>query len=184
MTNYRYTKPSLIIGPNEIFRKKAHVVDDVNDEIRAIVDDMLEIMYKEHAVGLGANMVGILKAIAVVDLQKDGKKSPYIFINPNITYKSTETQSFEEASICFPGVSAQITRPSSIEISYLDYEGKETKLEASGFLASVIQHEVDYLEGKTFFDHLSKMKRDILIKRSEKFLKSDRHHIHTEHCRH
>jgi peptide deformylase len=172
----------LIYAPNKIFKQKAIAVPIIDDEIRHIVDRMLKTLAVERAVGIGANMVGILKRIAVV--QADENKQPFVFINPEITWFSEETQIFEEASISFPGISAPITRPSKIKLSYLDYNGNNKELEAEGFLATVIQHEVDYLDGKVFLDYLSKLKQDTLLKKMQKFLKSHVPHVHTEHCRH
>lgn len=175
---------SIIYAPNDIFKKKAAVVTEVNDEIRSIADDMLKTMYLEHAIGIGANMVGILKRIAVVDLQTNGERSPLILINPEIIFSSKEMQTMIEASISFPGIEAQITRPKVIKVKYLDYDGKEQELEAEGLLSSVIQHEIDYLDGKVFLSYLSKMKQDLLMKKMLKFIKQNSPHVHGEHCRH
>ncbi len=175
---------SIVSAPNPIFKKKCELVSVVDDSIRKIADDMLETLEYERAVGLGANMLGITKAIAVVNLNEGGISKPYVFINPEIFWRSEEMQGFEEASLSFPGISADISRPSKIKIKYLDYEGTAQELEAEGFLASVIQHEVDYLNGKTFLDHLSKMKRDMLIKKMEKFIRLNPPHVHSEHCHH
>ena len=174
----------LIYAPNPIFKMKAEPVADINDDIQKLVDDMLYTMYTEGAVGLGANMVGVLKRIAVVDLQDNNTKSPLTLINPKITWHSDDTQTYKEASLCFPGISAEISRPSTIKINYFDYDGKAQELKAEGFLSAVIQHEVDYLDGKTFLDYLSKMKRDILIRKVEKHIKKYPPHIHGEHCNH
>jgi peptide deformylase len=174
----------LIYAPNPIFKMKAELVADINDDIRKLVDDMLSTMYFEKAVGLCANMVGVLKRIAVVDLQNNNTKSPIILINPKITWYSDDIQVHEEVSLCFPGISAEINRPSAIKISYFDYDGKAQELKAEGFLSTVIQHEVDYLDGKIFLDYLSKMKRDILIRKVEKHIKKYPQHIHGKHCNH
>lgn len=175
---------SLVYAPNKIFKQKAEEVKIVDDNIRQIADHMLHIMYSEGAVGIGANMVGVLQRIAVVDLRENGQKNPYVLINPKITHKSDETQDCEEASLCFPGIKAIITRPKNITVEYLDYHGKEQKLECSDFLSTVIQHEVDYLDGIVFLDYLSKMKRDLLMSKMQKYIKLHPPHIHGEHCRH
>ncbi|MDB2414455.1 peptide deformylase [Rickettsiales bacterium] len=174
----------LVYAPNKIFQEKALPVEKVDDEIRELIDDMFETLYFEQAVGIGANMVGILRRIAIVDMYEDGKPNPYVFINPEITYRSKETQTFEEASICYRGISAKITRPSSIKVKYLDKEGKNQELEANGFFASVIQHEIDYLDGKVYLDYLSKMKRDMLLKKMDKYIKMHPPHIHSASCNH
>ena len=158
----------LIYGPNEIFSKRALHIELVNNKIRSLVDDMLETMYHENAIGMGANMVGILQRIVVIDLQHDDIRTPYSMINPEIIWHSNEVQTFNEASICFTGISAKITRPKSIKVSYLDYNGIQQELEAEGYFATVIQHEIDYLNGKIFLDYLSKMKKDMLLKKTSK----------------
>lgn len=174
----------LVYAPNPIFRQKALPVDKVDDEIRSLVDKMLATVYVEGAIGLGANMVGVLKPIVVIDLQEDGARNPRIFINPEITWYSEEMQTFKEASLCFLGIDADVTRPKAIKMNYLDYDGKPQEIEAEGFLATVIQHEVDYLGGKIFLDYLSKLKRDTLMKKMEKHIKMHPPHIHGAGCRH
>jgi len=175
---------SLIHAPDPIFKKKAIEVDKIDDEIRTIIDDMFETLEFEKAVGIGANMVGILKRIAVVDLHENNISKPHAFINPEIIWESDKTQTFEEASICFAGISAKITRPESIKLKYLDYDGEQQELEAEGFLATVIQHEIDYLNGITFLDHLSRTKREMLLKKMLKFIKNNPPHVHSESCNH
>jgi peptide deformylase len=174
----------LTYAPHPIFKMKAESIANVDDNIRKLVDDMFATIYLEKAVGLGANMVGILKRIAVVDLQEKGVRSPFCFINPEITWRSDEKQTFKEASLCFPGIFAEISRSKAIKIRYLDYHGKEQELEADGFLATVIQHEVDYLNGVVFLDYLSKMKRDMLLRKMIKHIKRYPPHVHSEHCNH
>lgn len=173
----------LVYAPDPIFREKAEAVSEVNAEIRDLVEAMQNTMKIEHAIGLGANMVGVLKRIAVVDLNEPDQPS-YVFINPEITWRSDEMQEFVEASVCFPGIDAKIKRSKVIKLSYLDIDGKQQELEAEGFLATVIQHEVDYLDGKIFLDYLSKMKRDMLLKKMEKLMKQHPPHVHGPGCSH
>jgi len=158
----------IVYAPNGIFKKKAISVLNVDNKVRLIVDQMFEIMYQHGAVGMGANMVGILQRIAVVDLQENNEQHPYVLINPSINYASSETQIFEEGSISYPGIKAKITRPKHIEIQYLDYYGRKQLLKASDWLSTVIQHELDYLDGKVFLDYLSPLKRNILLKKMQK----------------
>lgn len=175
---------SLVYAPNPIFKQKAAPVLQVDAQVRQLAADMLETMAFEKAVGLGANMVGELKQIAVVDLCENGISKPYVFINPQIVWASEEMQENEEASLSFVGISAMIQRPKAIRLSYLDSDGKAQELEAEGFFACVIQHEVDYLNGITFLDHLSKLKQDILMKKMKKALKMHPPHVHGAHCSH
>ena len=174
----------LIYAPNDIFRKKAAEVSVVDDALRKLIDSMFETLYLAHGVGIGANMVGVLKRIAIVDIQENNIRTPLTFINPQITWRSDEMQSYEEASLSFPGISAQISRPKAIKLTYLDYQGKPQEMEAEGFLATVIQHEIDYLDGKIYLDYLSKLKRDTLLRKMQKHVKMHPPHIHTEHCSH
>lgn len=175
---------SLVYAPDPIFRKKASPVEKVDDAVRSIIDDMFETLEFEKAVGMGANMVGILKRIAIADLHENGVSKPYTFINPEIFWYSDELQEFEEASICFLGISAAVKRPRAIKLRYLDYNGNKQELEAEGFFASVIQHEIDYLNGKIFLDYVSKMKRDMLIKKMQKYVKDHPPHVHGAGCKH
>jgi len=187
----------LVYAPNPIFRQKAAPVEVVDDDIRQLVDDMLETMYAERGVGIGANMVGILKRIIVLDLQQDGNRNPLVCINPKIIWYSEDKSQMEEASLSFPGISAMVSRPRAIHISYLDRDGMEHELEAEGDLATVIQHEMDYLDGRTYLDHISKLKRDQLLKKMAKVQKFGHvhgpgcghdhhhdHHVHGPHCDH
>lgn len=161
----------LTFAPNPIFRKHAEAVTVFDDALRQLLKDMFETMYAHQAVGIGANMVGILKQIAIVDLQEDGTKTPFHFINPKIIHYSEEMQSFTEGSLCFPGIQAEIERPARIVMRYQDEFGVEHKIEAEGWFATVIQHEVDYLNGKVFLDYLPPLKEKMLLKKMKKFLK-------------
>lgn len=165
---------SLIIAPNPIFRQKASPVAEVTDATRQTITDMFALLYDARGIGMGANMVGILERIVVVDLQ-DGDHPKVAMVNPVITAKSEETQTHEEASLCYPGIGAEITRPESITVEYLTEQGEKQTLNASGWFAQVIQHEIDYLDGKVYLDYLSKMKRDRLIKKMEKYKKAEDH---------
>ncbi len=175
---------SIIYAPDPIFKQQATKIEAITDEIRKIATSMLETMYVEGAVGLGANMVGVDKQIIVLDLRENGVENPYTMLNPEIIETSTDMVEFEEASISFPGISAVIKRPSKIKVKYLDLDGNNQIIEAENFLARVIQHEIDYLRGIVFLDHLSKLKRDMLIKKMIKFIKHNPPHVHGEHCHH
>ena len=171
-------------APHPIFKQQAQPIKIVDDNVRKVANDMLETMYFENAVGLGANMLGLTLQIIVLDLRENGIHKPYIMLNPEVIESSQETNSHEEASISFPGISAAIERPSQIKVKYLDLEGNAQLLTADGFLARVILHESDYLKGIVFLDYLSKMKRDILIKKMLKYIKNHPPHVHGAHCHH
>lgn len=174
---------SIVYAPNPVFKQKAKTIDKVDDSIRQLAEDMLDTMHFENAVGLGANMLGIDRRIIVVNIKQENSKS-YVMINPEILETSNEFSEHEEASLSFPGISAIIKRPNKIKVKYLDLDNKEQILEAEDFLARVILHENDYLNGITFLDYLSKMKRDMLTKKMIKHIKNHPPHIHGKHCNH
>jgi peptide deformylase len=174
------TSLSLIIAPNPIFKKKSAPVAQVTDATRKLMDNMMAMLATEHAVGMAASMVGILQRIVVINLEEDGKTHKLFMVNPEIVEKSDEKQVFMEASICFPAASADITRPKSIKVKYLDYDGKPQELSATGFLSTCIQHEIDYLDGKVFLDYLSPLKRDMQMRKVAKYNK--RAHVHSDAC--
>jgi peptide deformylase len=175
---------NIIKAPNPIFKQKAKPIAKVDDKIREIASDMLETMYFEGAVGLGANMVAVDSQIIVLDLRENDIEKPYIMINPEIIDFSKEKSEYEEASLSFPGISAVIERPKSIKVKYLDLEDNEQLLEADGFLARVIMHEIDYLHGIVFLDYLSKLKQEMLTKKMLKHIKNHPVHVHGAHCNH
>lgn len=175
---------NLVYAPNPIFKQKAQPVEKVDQEINLLIDKMFKTLYLEKGIGLAANMVGVLKRIIVIDIFENGCSSPLCFINPEITWKSQETQSFEEASLSFPSISAKIERSKAIKLDYLDRKGGKKTFEAEGFLATVIQHEYDYLEGVVYIDYLSPLKQKMLLKKMQKHLKAHPPHIHNAGCRH
>lgn len=178
------TALQLVTAPDPVFRKTAEPVQIVDDEIRQTVDAMFDVMYSEGALGLGANMVGVLKRICVIDLQEGGIKKPLTLINPEIVGASDELSEYEEASLSFPGISAIVKRPRQIRVKFLDRDGAEQELDAEVPLSTIIQHEMDYLDGRTYLDHISKIKRDRLLKKMKKFQKfgHSHHHHHGHSC--
>jgi len=174
----------LVYAPDPIFKKKAESVGKVDAAAQQIMDDMMETLKAEHGIGMAAPMVGILKRIVVVNLTEDGKEVQLQMANPQVIESSKETQVYLEASLCFPGVSADVTRPKYVKVSYLDYDGNKQEMEAEGFLATVLQHEIDYLDGKVFLDYLSKLKRDTMMRKMQKYMKQHGHHVHGPNCNH
>ena len=160
------THRKIVIEPDTILREKSASLEKVDDEIRALLDDMLETMYAAPGIGLAAVQVGILKRLIVIDISKDEeKKNPLILINPEIISRSQKKSIYEEGCLSLPGHFAEIERPAECEIKFVDYNGKEKKLHAKGLLATCIQHEVDHLNGILFIDYLSKLKKDMIIKK-------------------
>lgn len=161
-------KLELILAPHPIFSQVALPVEEIDDEVRGEVAAMFDVLAREDGIGLGANMVGLLKRLIVVDLKVGGVSAPLALINPQILSHSQETETAEEASLSFPGLSAPVSRFEEIEVAYLDLEGTKKTLEAKGLLARVIQHEMDYLDGRTYLNHISPMRRRMLMKKLKK----------------
>ena len=178
------TSRALIFAPHPIYKTLCPKITELTDQHRALLDDLLATLYSEHGVGIAAPMIGESQPLVVIDLQENGIKSPLFMVNPEIISSSAETQTIEEASLSFLGISAPVTRPQTITVRYMDYEGKTQELTAEGFLATCIQHEVDYLNGLTFLDHLSPVKRDMLVRKMVKNKKHYRPHVHGAHCHH
>ena len=160
------TKKKIIIEPDIILRKKSANLEKVDDDLRKLMDDMLETMYAAPGIGLAGVQIGILKRLIVIDISRDEeKKNPLFLINPEIITKSSNTSVYEEGCLSLPGYFAEIERPAECQIEYIDYHGKKKEMKASGLLATCIQHEVDHLNGILFIDYLSKLKRDMVIKK-------------------
>ena len=160
------TKRKIIIEPDPILRKKSEVLETVNNELKSLMDDMLETMYAAPGIGLAAIQVGILKRLVVIDISKgEEEKKPIFLINPQIIHQSKKTSIYEECCLSLPGQFAEIERPAECTLKYIDYNGKEKELKADGLLATCVQHEVDHLNGILFIDYLSKLKKDMNIKK-------------------
>ena len=159
----------ILTEPNKILRQVSLPVEKVGNEERKLMDDMLETMYSARGIGLAAIQIGVPKRIIVMDLSKEGeKKEPKYFVNPIIKNKNKKLATYEEGCLSVPGQFAEIDRPSECEVEYLDYDGKKFFLNASGLLATCIQHELDHCEGKLFIDYLSKLKKSMIIKKLSK----------------
>ena len=162
------TVRKIITEPDPILRKKCEPIQEVDDILRKLVKDMIETMYKAPGIGLAAIQLGILKRLVVVDLSKGEEKKPLILINPKITFRSKKTSTYEEGCLSLPGQFAEVERPNTCEVEYLDYNGKKKSLKADGLLATCIQHEMDHLEGILFIDYLSKLRKSMIIKKLSK----------------
>ena len=158
----------IITEPNKLLREISLPVENVGKKEQQLMDDMLDTMYAANGIGLAAIQIGVPKNVVVIDLNKDNKKIPMFFVNPKITSKSKSLTKYEEGCLSIPNLFAEIERPSECEIQYLDYFGTEKTLTANGLLATCIQHEVDHLKGILFIDYLSKLKKDIILKKLSK----------------
>ena len=155
--------------PNPLLKKKSEKIETVTDEIRKTLDDMLDTMYDAPGVGLAAPQVGLLKRMVVIDVTRDDEpKKPYKMINPVITAHSETTTIHDEGCLSVPEQYAPVERFETVTVEYTDENGEQQKLSADGLLAICIQHELEHLEGKLFIDHLSKVKRDMIVRRVEK----------------
>lgn len=158
----------IIETPDPRLRVKSDPVDVVDDALRALMDDMLESMYAAPGIGLAAIQVGVPKRVLVIDLQKDGERAPRHFINPVITATSQEVSVYQEGCLSVPEQYADVERPARITVEYLDYHGKPQREELDGLWATCLQHEMDHLDGVLFIDHLSRLKRSMLLRKLEK----------------
>ncbi len=155
--------------PNPLLKKKSEPVKEITDQLRKTLDDMLETMYAAPGVGLAAPQVGLLKRMVVIDVTRDDEpKKPYKMINPVITAHSEETTVHDEGCLSVPEQYAPVERFETVTVEYTDENGTKQTLNADGLLAICIQHELEHLEGTLFIDHLSKVKRDMIVRRVEK----------------
>ena len=165
-------KRKILIEPDPILRKKCESLEQVDNDVRKLMKEMLETMYEAPGIGLAAVQVGILKRLIVIDISKDKeKRDPLFLVNPKIVHQSKETSIYEEGCLSLPGQFAEIERPAKCVLKYINYNGNEEELKAEGLLATCIQHEVDHLNGILFIDYLSKLKKDMIIKKLVKHKK-------------
>jgi peptide deformylase len=162
----------ILTAPDPRLQAVSTDVEKVDAEIRKLVDDMADSMYEADGIGLAAVQIGVPKRVIVIDLdQKEGKKNPRAFINPKIIWASEETAVFEEGCLSVPEIWDDVERPARIKAEYLDRDGNKQLLEADGMLATCLQHEMDHLNGVLFIDHLSRLKRDMVLKKLAKWRK-------------
>lgn len=164
----------LIILPDPVLRKVSTPIERVDANLQKLADDMLETMYQAPGIGLAAIQVGEPLRLLVIDVAgKDEPKAPQVFINPEILWKSDEPNVYEEGCLSIPDYYAEVERPKRIRVSYLDRDGKKQECEADGLLATCLQHEIDHLDGVLFIDHISKLKRDMVIRKFKKLAKEN-----------
>ena len=162
--------------PHPVLKKKAQKVDLVDDAMRKFLDDMLETMYADAGVGLAAPQVGVLQRVVVIDVaHEDEEPHQYYMVNPEIIWKSEEKVCGEEGCLSVPEQRAEVERFAAVKVKYLDYDGKEQELLAEGFLAIAVQHELDHLDGILYIDRISRLKRQMLLKKLEKMRKEKAH---------
>jgi len=163
-------RPILII-PDSQLRKVSEPVTDFNDEIRNLAMDMQETMYEAPGIGLAAIQIGVPKRVITIDIEKSEETPPdlKIIINPEIIWKSEDTAIYKEGCLSIPEYFEEVERPAEVTVRYQDLDGKHQEIKADGLLATCLQHEIDHLNGVLFIDHLSRLKKSMVMK---KFIKS------------
>lgn len=165
-------KRDILIIPDKRLRLKSEPVAAIDKSVRALIDDMFETMYDAPGIGLAAIQIGVPKRVVTMDLaKKDEPKAPQVFINPEVTWASDEKAAYEEGCLSIPEYYEEVERPSAVKVRFLDLDGKPQEIEANGLLATCLQHEIDHINGVLFIDHISKLKRDMVLKRFKKAAK-------------
>ena len=161
----------ILTAPDPRLREVSKPVDEVDDDLRALMDDMLETMYDAPGIGLAAIQIGVPKRVIVMDLasREEGQPpAPRYFVNPEIIDPSEDLKPWEEGCLSVPEYYEQVERPARCTVKHLDYNGEPQVLEAEGLLSVCIQHEMDHLEGVLFIDHLTRLKRDMILRKLKK----------------
>ncbi|EKF20699.1 peptide deformylase [Nitratireductor pacificus] len=162
----------LVLLPDPILREASKPVERIDDALRAFADDMLETMYDAPGIGLAAIQVGEPLRMLVIDVaDKDEEPAPLVVINPEIVARSTALNVHEEGCLSIPDYYAEVERPAAVTVNFTDRDGKQQTIEADGLLATCLQHEIDHLNGVLFIDYLSKLKRDMVVRKFRKLAK-------------
>jgi len=162
----------ILILPDKRLRLKSAPVTAVDKSLRKLVDDMFETMYAAPGIGLAAIQVGVPQRVVTMDLaKKDDPKAPQVFINPEVVWSSDEKATYEEGCLSIPEYYEDVERPQKVRVKYMDLDGKAREIEAEGLLATCLQHEIDHINGVLFIDHISKLKRDMVMKKFTKAAK-------------
>ncbi|CAN7153605.1 peptide deformylase [Rhizobium rhizogenes] len=163
----------LIILPDPLLRQASKPIERVDTEILRLADDMLDTMYDAPGIGLAAVQIGVARRMLVIDVAREGEdKQPLVFINPEVVASSDERSVYEEGCLSIPDYYAEVERPARVTVKHIDRDGKEQVIEADGLLATCLQHEIDHLNGVLFIDHISRLKREMVIKKFTKAAKS------------
>ena len=159
----------ILVAPHPVLKQKAKPVEQVDARIAKLMDDMVETMYAAKGIGLAAPQIGVLERVIVVDVhEKDEEPNPIRLANPEIVWKSDDTAVCEEGCLSVPDQYAEVTRPASVRVRYLDENNETREIEAEGMLATCIQHEIDHLNGVLFVDYLSMLKRNMILRKVQK----------------
>ena len=164
---------TVLLHPDPRLKKTCIPVTNIDKSIKKLCLDMIETMYKFSGVGLAASQVGILKRVVVMDCSEEGEKNPKVLINPEIIFSSTEISELEEGCLSIPEHKSIVKRPSNIKVRFLNIQGSEEIIDAEGLLSACIQHEIDHLNGVLFVDHISRLKRDIILRKVKKQIREN-----------
>jgi peptide deformylase len=156
----------IITAPDPRLKKKSKPVEAVDDGVRQLMDDMLETMYAAPGIGLAAPQVGVLKRVIVLDIDReDMKTGPIPMANPEIVEASDEDATYDEGCLSLPEHYSEVVRPAKVTVRYLDRDGKKQEMKCEGLLATCVQHEIDHLDGILFVDHISALKRNMILRK-------------------
>lgn len=162
----------IITLPDPRLRQKSLAVKAVDKDIRALVDDMFETMYAAPGIGLAAIQIAVPLRVVTMDIAKEGEpKAPLVFINPEVVSSSDDKATYEEGCLSIPEYYEEVERPASVKVKYMDLDGKPREIEATGLLATCLQHEIDHINGVLFIDYISKLKRNMVLKKFKKAAK-------------
>jgi len=160
--------------PDPILREVSTPVETIGSDMRQLADDMLETMYEAPGIGLAAIQVGVPKRLLVLDTSKDDNaRKPIVMFNPEIVRLGDQTRVYEEGCLSIPDVHVEIERPATLTVRYVDLEGRRQELDADGLLATAIQHELDHLDGRLIIDFLSRLRREMIVRRFRKLARND-----------
>lgn len=163
----------ILTVPHPVLKQVSTAVDAVDDELRGLMDDMLETMYAAPGIGLAAVQIGVPRRVIVMDLAREGEdKQPRYYVNPEILWASEDTVPYEEGCLSVPEIYDEVERPSKVKLRYLNYQGETVEEDAEGLFAVCIQHEMDHLNGVLFIDHLSRLKREQAVKKVKKLVRA------------
>lgn len=159
----------ILVAPDPRLKRVAEPVSALDDEIQALIDDLFETMYAAPGVGLAAPQVDVHKRVLVMDIaEKDDESKPFVMVNPEILERSDSEAVYEEGCLSVPGYYAEVSRPDKVRVRYLDRDGADREIAAEGFLATCLQHEMDHLDGILFVDHISALKRNMILRKLAK----------------
>jgi peptide deformylase len=160
--------------PDKRLRLRSEPIKRIDATIRRLVDDLFETMYEAPGIGLAAIQIGVPRRVVTMDLsKKEDDHKPQTFINPEVIWKSAETSKYEEGCLSIPEFYEEVERPAQVKVKYLDIDGNAQEIEASGLLATCLQHEIDHINGVLFIDYISKLKRDRIVKKFAKAAKKE-----------